>query len=78
MNLVNGMIVDGLGHVSLDSGAPGSALANNTLSQANIHQGKIKDTFKYVTMFYSFYRVTSQKRYNKTCLRHPLLYLLCV
>ena len=54
------MIVDGLGHVSLDSGAPGSALANNTLSQANIHQGKIKDTFKYVMIFYSFYRVTSQ------------------
>ena len=52
MNLVNGMIVDGLGHVSLDSGAPGSALANNTLSQANIHQGKIKDTFKYVMIHY--------------------------
>ena len=46
MNLVNGMIVDGLGHVSLDSGAPGSALANSSLSQANIHQGKIKDIFK--------------------------------
>lgn len=42
MNLVNGMIVDGLGHVSLDSGAPGSAQANNALSHANIHQGKIK------------------------------------
>ena len=54
MNLVNGMIVDGLGHVSLDSGAPGSALANNTLSQANIHQGKIKDTFKYVMIFTLF------------------------
>jgi len=38
------MIVDGLGHVSLDSGAPGSALANNTLSQANIHQGSIPAT----------------------------------
>lgn len=44
VNLVNGMIVDGLGHVSLDSGAPGSALANNTLSQANIHQGSIPAT----------------------------------
>ena len=51
---MNGMIVDGLGHVSLDSGAPGSALANNTLSQANIHQGKIKDTFKYVMIFTLF------------------------
>ena len=59
MNLVNGMIVDGLGHVSLDSGAPGSALANSSLSQANIHQGKIKDTFKYVMMFTPFYCVTS-------------------
>merc|ERR1712088_187837 len=37
VNLVNGMIVDGLGHVSLDSGAPGSA-------QANIHQGSIPAT----------------------------------
>jgi len=44
VNLVNGMIVDGLGHVSLDSGAPGSAQANNTLSQANIHQGSIPAT----------------------------------
>ena len=54
MNLVNGMIVDGLGHVSLDSGAPGSALANNTLSQANIHQGKNKDTFKYCQVHFIF------------------------
>jgi len=38
------MIVDGLGHVSLDSGAPGSAQANNALSQANIHQGSIPAT----------------------------------
>jgi len=38
------MIVDGLGHVSLDSGAPGSALANSSLSQANIHQGSIPAT----------------------------------
>ena len=55
MNLVNGMIVDGLGHVSLDSGAPGSALANNTLSQANIHQGKHKDTFKNIKILCAFY-----------------------
>jgi len=46
VNLVNGMIVDGLGHVSLDSGAPGSAQSNNpsNLSQANIHQGSIPAT----------------------------------
>jgi hypothetical protein len=37
--MVNGMIVDGLGHVSLDSGnAPQMAATN--LSRANIHQGK--------------------------------------
>lgn len=46
VNLVNGMIVDGLGHVSLDSGTNSNAAApnvqqhsNNALSQANIHQG---------------------------------------
>ena len=41
VNLVNGMIVDGLGHVSLDSGTPGNVQANNALSQANIHQGRL-------------------------------------
>ena len=71
MNLVNGMIVDGLGHVSLDSGAPGSALANNTLSQANIHQGKIKDTFKYLMMFTPFYYVTSSFQLFTTLLHVP-------
>lgn len=45
VNLVNGMIVDGLGHVSLDSGTTGSGgQANNPLSQANIHQGSIPAT----------------------------------
>jgi len=44
VNLVNGMIVDGLGHVSLDSGTPGNVQANNALSQANIHQGSIPAT----------------------------------
>lgn len=48
MNLVNGMIVDGLGHVSLDSGpaAQGGtnmqqAHAQNAVvaGNANIHQG---------------------------------------
>ena len=40
------MIVDGLGHVSLDSSTTGSTgQANNPLSQANIHQGA-KDTSK--------------------------------
>ena len=51
MNLVNGMIVDGLGHVSLDSGpaAQGGgnlqqAHAQNAImaGNANIHQGKLK------------------------------------
>ena len=38
---MNGMIVDGLGHVSLDSSSTGPAgQVNNPLSQANIHQGK--------------------------------------
>jgi hypothetical protein len=47
VNLVNGMIVDGLGHVSLDSGTNTNVAtnvqqhANNALSQANIHQGKV-------------------------------------
>ena len=50
MNLVNGMIVDGLGHVSLDGGpaAQGGtnlqqAHAHNTMAagNANIHQGKL-------------------------------------
>lgn len=51
VNLVNGMIVDGLGHVSLDSGTNSNAAApnvqqhsNNALSQANIHQGSIPAT----------------------------------
>ena len=34
VNLVNGVIVDGLGHVSLDSGP------SNTAQQPNIHQGQ--------------------------------------
>ena len=34
VNLVNGVIVDGLGHVSLDSGP------SNTAQQPNIHQGR--------------------------------------
>ena len=38
VNLVNGMIVDGLGHVSLDSG--NSAVPGAAISQANIHQGE--------------------------------------
>lgn len=41
VNLVNGMIVDGLGHVSLDS-APAVAAVNNI--QPNIHQGLILST----------------------------------
>jgi len=50
VNLVNGMIVDGLGHVSLDSGTNTNVAtnvqqhANNALSQANIHQGSIPAT----------------------------------
>jgi len=36
VNLVNGVIVDGLGHVSLDSGSP-----NVMYNQPNIHQGSI-------------------------------------
>jgi hypothetical protein len=42
VNLVNGMIVDGLGHVSLDNG-PGVANSNG-LGQPNIHQGSILAT----------------------------------
>jgi histone-arginine methyltransferase CARM1 len=42
VNLVNGMIVDGLGHVSLDSG--NSAVPGGAISQANIHQGSIPAT----------------------------------
>jgi len=42
VNLVNGMIVDGLGHVSLDS-APTVAAVNNI--QPNIHQGKVEFYF---------------------------------
>merc|ERR1719166_222068 len=38
VNLVNGVIVDGLGHVSLDSGP------SNTAQQPNIHQGSIPAT----------------------------------
>ena len=38
VNLVNGMIVDGLGHVSLDSG--NSAVPGGAISQANIPQGE--------------------------------------
>lgn len=36
VNLVNGVIVDGLGHVSLDSGSP-----SMVYNQPNIHQGSI-------------------------------------
>lgn len=36
VNLVNGVIVDGLGHVSLDSGSP-----NMIYNQPNVHQGSI-------------------------------------
>merc|ERR1712107_306289 len=39
VNLVNGVIVDGLGHVSLDSGSP-----NVLHQQPNIHQGSIPAT----------------------------------
>merc|ERR1712025_1083234 len=39
VNLVNGVIVDGLGHVSLDSGPPSHAH-----QQPNIHQGSIPAT----------------------------------
>ena len=35
---MNGVIVDGLGHVSLDSGPPATA------AQPNIHQGSIPAT----------------------------------
>jgi len=46
VNLVNGMIVDGLGHVSLDSSTTGSAGHGNNASmpRANIHQGSIPAT----------------------------------
>ena len=55
MNLVNGMIVDGLGHVSLDSGTAGSAgQANNPLSQANIHQGKFFKSTKKIGIDYRY------------------------
>jgi len=40
VNLVNGVIVDGLGHVSLDASSPGIPL----LQQPNIHQGSIPAT----------------------------------
>lgn len=54
MNLVNGMIVDGLGHVSLDGGpaAQGGTniqqahAQNATCGNANIHQGKYKIKLK--------------------------------
>ena len=38
--MVNGMIVDGLGHVSLDSGATATQNVPPNPSQANIHQGE--------------------------------------
>ncbi|XP_040583281.1 histone-arginine methyltransferase CARMER isoform X2 [Lepeophtheirus salmonis] len=38
VNLVNGVIVDGLGHVSLNGGANGGN--TNAIQQANIHQGR--------------------------------------
>lgn len=38
--MVNGMIVDGLGHVSLDSGANATQNVPPNPSQANIHQGE--------------------------------------
>jgi len=41
VNLVNGVIVDGLGHVSLESGSPGNILASQL---PNIHQGSIPAT----------------------------------
>lgn len=44
VNLVNGMIVDGLGHVSLDSGPALPANAMNNQQAANIHQGSIPAT----------------------------------
>ena len=40
VNMVNGMIVDGLGHVSLDSGATATQNVPPNPSQANIHQGE--------------------------------------
>ena len=40
VNMVNGMIVDGLGHVSLDSGANATQNVPPNPSQANIHQGE--------------------------------------
>ena len=46
MNLVNGMIVDGLGHVSLEN-TPSSNMQQqptNLSQQANIHQGSIPAT----------------------------------
>ncbi|CAB4055803.1 CARM1 [Lepeophtheirus salmonis] len=42
VNLVNGVIVDGLGHVSLNGGANGGN--TNAIQQANIHQGSISST----------------------------------
>jgi len=50
VNLVNGMIVDGLGHVSLDSGSTGGTGVNQQQfgqqqgQAANIHQGSILAT----------------------------------
>jgi len=44
VNMVNGMIVDGLGHVSLDSGANTTQNVPPNPSQANIHQGSIPAT----------------------------------
>lgn len=42
MNLVNGMIVDGLGHVSLDNNT--ANVPTNLSASANIHQGSIPAT----------------------------------
>ena len=47
VNMVNGMIVDGLGHVSLDSGATATQNVPPNPSQANIHQG---DKWSYVPL----------------------------
>ena len=45
VNLVNGMIVDGLGHVSLDSGSqPQQQQQQLVQNAANIHQGSIPAT----------------------------------
>jgi len=44
VNLVNGVIVDGLGHVSLDSGPTNAGGLMASAQQPNIHQGSIPAT----------------------------------